>query len=201
MNKKNKHFLYLVPPVVTIEILEPKNQIIEERSNRPLPMLTLRCSTVAGQPPQLIAVHWYRNGRHFLTTVSFRHFQTQKQEQQQQQSTLSSSSSPLYSTATSTPSFLHHSYYHRIGTGKHFTLIDESTPLAGPVNGQFLLSINGTMAQPYVHYLNQPELLTIANITKDHAGNYSCLGFNGATNASQLSKELLITVKCKIIFN
>lgn len=175
------------PPVVSLEIVEPNNQLIEEHSDGSLPTMTLHCITLHGNPKQLQTVHWYRNGQHFLTTISFRKLQ-------------SSSSQPIPTSSTTTPSFLQHSFYHRIGTGKHFTLVDESTPLAGPLNGQFLLTPNGTswlnMAEPYVHYLNEPEMLIIANVTREHRGNYSCLGFNGAANGSQLSNEKTISVKC-----
>ncbi|OTF69890.1 Immunoglobulin I-set domain containing protein, partial [Euroglyphus maynei] len=152
--------------------------------------MTLHCITLHGNPKQLQTVHWYRNGQHFLTTISFRKLQ-------------SSSSQPIPTSSTTTPSFLQHSFYHRIGTGKHFTLVDESTPLAGPLNGQFLLTPNGTswlnMAEPYVHYLNEPEMLIIANVTREHRGNYSCLGFNGAANGSQLSNEKTISVKSSLM--
>nr|XP_046915163.1 uncharacterized protein LOC124495776 [Dermatophagoides farinae] len=191
------------PPIVSLEVVEPKNQIIEERSDTPvMPTMTLRCTTLHGNPSKLQTVNWYRNGRHFITTISFHKLQQQRQSASSQiiptiSSTLSLSSS---TTTTTTPSFLHHSFYHRIGTGKHFTLIDESTPLSGPLNGQFLLTPNGTSwstnnGEPYVHYLNEPEILIIANVTREHRGNYSCIGFNGASNGSRLSAAKIISVK------
>jgi len=127
---------------------------------------------VQGNPAQLTQVQWYRDGHHFATTISL------KQLQQQQQS------------GSQVPP------YYRTGTGKHFTLVDESTPI-GPIDGAFLVPSNASNGKPFVQYLESPDILAITNVSRYHAGNYSCLGFNGAANSSQLSPSKSIEVKCK----
>ena len=156
-----------------MEVIEPTSHVIQENSQ-----LRLRCRTIMGNPSQLNTVQWYHNNRHFLSTISLK--------QLQQQSLQSGSIS-------STPSF---HLYHRIGSGKHFTLIDDTTSLIGPIDGELLLLNNQSITEPFVRYSDTPDLLTVSNVSRIHAGNYSCLGFNGAANSSQLSPVKFISVKC-----
>lgn len=95
----------------------------------------------------------------------------------------------------------HHSY--RLGGGKHYQLVDESTSI-GPFNGALFawnMSQDGSLvpgqASPYVSYLESPDTIAISNVTRWNAGNYSCLGYNGAANSSKLSPARPIYVKCK----
>jgi hypothetical protein len=45
----------------------------------------------------------------------------------------------------------------------------------------------------------QADLLIMANVTRTQAGNYSCQGFNGAANASQISNSKELFVQCMSI--
>jgi len=165
------HLPPTVPPVVQLEILEPTSHTVIESPNTPSTLtasiLSLRCVTIQGNPSTLTQVKWYRNGLHFLTSISLKQLQ-----QSQSQS---------------------HAFY-RVGNGKHFTLLDENTPI-GPINGA-VLRFNDSR-EPLVQYLESPDILTITNVSRNHAGNYSCLGLNGAANSSNRSGEKKVEVKCK----
>lgn len=160
-----------------MEILEPLSATVIEssvsaNSLHSSNLISFRCITTQGNPSTLSQVLWYRNGHHFFSTISL------KQLQQSQ----SSSSS-------------HHFY--RVGTGKHFTLVDDATSV-NPVNAALLKFNESAVAfTPVVQYLESPDILTITNISRNHAGNYSCVGFNGAANSSQRSAEKTLSVKYK----
>lgn len=95
---------------------------------------------------------------------------------------------PLLSTLAA-----HHSssaLYHRVGSGQHFALAPDS---AQAVDGSLLAP---GQSRP-VHLSHSPDVLVIENATRALAGNYSCLGFNGAANSSQASAPEFISVECK----
>lgn len=89
--------------------------------------------------------------------------------------------------------------YRQIGSGRHFSLIDEQSDTIGSAGG----SLNGAtidftrFREPLIHYLESPEIVTLTNVTRNLAGNYSCTGFNGAANSSEQSSPVNIQVKCK----
>lgn len=167
--------------MVKLEILEPPSATVIESSFASASaslhspnLASFRCITTQGNPATLTQVFWFRNEHHFFTSISLK---------QLHQSQSSSSGSG------------HHFY--RVGTGKHFTLVDDATSV-GPVNGAFLRFNETTAAsQPMVQYLESPDILTITNISRIHAGNYSCIGFNGAANSSQRSAEKVLSVRYK----
>lgn len=45
--------------------------------------------------------------------------------------------------------------------------------------------------------ISQADQLILTNVTRFHAGNYSCRGFNGAKNASEISPAKQLNVLCK----
>lgn len=174
--------------MVKLEVLEPSNSIILENvHDNSRNILRLRCVTILGNPSQLTSVHWHRNGQHFLTTTSLK--QLKQQQQVLQQSATSGSTGGSVSVQTGR-------HFYRMGSGKHYTLVDESMPV-GPFNGALFRESEGEASSPFVSYLEHSDVIAIANITRHNAGNYSCLGFNGAANSSQLSIAKPIYVKCK----
>ena len=171
------------PPVVQLDIIQPMSQTVIE--SNPSSLIALRCTTIQGNPSQLTQVQWYHNGHHFMTTLSVRQLNQLN-------------GVGVINGISNGPNF------YRVGMGKHFTLIDESTNTneqVGPIDGTLLAFNDSTLSQaPYVQYLDSPNLLTISNVSRIHAGNYSCLGFNGAANSSTSSLAKTIFVKCKFIY-
>lgn len=197
-------FSLLDPPVVKLEIFEPSDSIIVENidSSNKNNILRMRCETVMGNPTQLISVHWYRNGRHFLTTNSLKLLKPNHHQ------SMATGGGQGNSATIQTGR-----HFYRLGQGKHYTLVDEYMPV-GPFDGAVFsdneepqfnfesLTINSagedSSRQPFVSYLEQPDMISIMNITRINAGNYSCIGFNGAANSSQQSKSKSLYVKCKL---
>ncbi|KPM06201.1 Immunoglobulin domain containing protein 5, partial [Sarcoptes scabiei] len=173
------------PPVVSFEIIDPKNGTIEERlDNISNFSVTFKCSLLMGNPSKLLAVNWYKDQRIFLTTISLKNNHNKFFD-----GVWLSQSSSMDRRNSYPPS------YHRIGSGKHFTLTDDSTIFIGPLDGKALF-IDNELDSNDIYYLDDPQTLTIANVTRKMMGNYGCSGYNGAANYSDVSDPKFLSVKC-----
>lgn len=137
-----------------------------------------------GNPSKLLAVNWYKDQRIFLTTISLKNNHNKFFD-----GVWLSQSSSMDRRNSYPPS------YHRIGSGKHFTLTDDSTIFIGPLDGKALF-IDNELDSNDIYYLDDPQTLTIANVTRKMMGNYGCSGYNGAANYSDVSDPKFLSVKC-----